>query len=161
MGVGSEKGKGTTITLKVPLTLAIIDWLMVRVGDGDYIFPLSAVEECVEFTRDEADRAHKRKMMELRGQMISYLSLCEHFKVNGERPPFEKIVIVDLNGKKIGLGVDYVIGKHQTVIKTLGGDIYRDIEGLSGATIKGDGTVALILDVNMLIQSVEQIKQGS
>ncbi len=151
--ISSKKGVGTTITLKLPLTLAIIDGLMVRIGEGDYVFPLSAVEECVELDRKDANKAWDRRMMELRGRMISYLSMRNYFGVSGEQPPYEKIVIVESNGNKIGLGVDYVVGQHQTVIKSLG-DVYRDVEGVSGATIKGDGDVALILDVNTLVQSV-------
>ncbi len=147
--VASHKGRGTTITLRIPLTLAIIDGLMVKIGEGDYIFPLYAVEECLELTRKQADRARKRHMMELRGKMVDYISLSDYFNATTQRPPFEKIVVVDSNGRKIGLGVDSVIGKHQTVIKSLG-HLYKSIPGLSGATIKGDGTIALIIDVNQL-----------
>ncbi len=155
--ISSKKGVGTTISLKLPLTLAIIDGLMVKIGDGDYVFPLSAVEECMELTRNEADKALKRNTMDLKGQMISYLSMRKIFEVNGGAPPFEKIVIVESDGNKIGLGVDFIVGQHQTVIKTLG-DMYGDIEGLSGATIKGDGDVALIIDTNALVKTVEQVK---
>ncbi len=150
--MSSRKGEGSTVSLKLPLTLAIIDGLMVRIGDGDYVFPLSSVEECVELTREEADRAKKRKMMDLRGTMTSYLSLREMFDINGERPPFEKIVIAESNGRRVGFGVDLIIGQHQTMLKTLG-EYYKDVEGVSGATIKGDGSVALMLDVNMLVRS--------
>ncbi len=152
--VASHKGKGTTITLKIPLTLAIIDGLMVKIGEGDYIFPLYAVEECLELTRKEADRARKRHMMELRGKMVDYISLSDYFNTATHRPPYEKIVVVDSNGKKIGLGVDSVIGKYQTVIKSLG-QLYKNSIGLSGATIKGDGTIALIIDVNQLGMSAK------
>lgn len=155
VSVTSEKGTGTKITLKVPLTLAIVDGLMVKIGEEDYVFPLSTVEECVEISRKEADKAQKRNMMDLRGKMVSYLSLYDYFQIEGHRPPYEKIIIVESNGKKIGLGVDSVVGKHQTVIKSLG-DLYKDIDGLSGATIKGDGTIALVLDVNMLSKSLKQ-----
>ncbi|MCP4693659.1 MAG: chemotaxis protein CheA, partial [Desulfobacterales bacterium] len=150
--ISSERGKGAVITLRLPLTLAIIDGLLVRIGSDDYVFPLSAVEECVELTREEAERARKRGMMDLRGHMVSFLSLREFLEVDGEPPEFEMIVIVEANGRKIGFAVDVVIGQHQTVIKTIG-DIYKDVKCVSGATIEGDGSVALILDVNMLIQS--------
>ncbi len=153
--MSSRKGEGSTVTMKLPLTLAIIDGLMVRIGDGDYVFPLSSVEECVELSRAEADRAKMRKMMDLRGSMTSYFSLRELFDVKSELPAYEKIVIVELNGRKVGFGVDLVIGQHQTVLKTLG-EYYKDVEGVSGATIKGDGSVALMLDVNMLVRSVAQ-----
>lgn len=160
VSVASKKKMGTKIMLKVPLTLAIVDGLMVKVGEGDYVFPLSAVEECVEVTRKEADRAKKRKMVELRGKMVRYMSLSDYFNTENSHTSYEKIVIVDSNGKKIGIGVDSVVGKMQTVVKSIG-DIYKDVKGLSGATIKGDGTIALVLDVNTLSRSISQSAESN
>ncbi|MCP4348841.1 MAG: chemotaxis protein CheA [Desulfobacterales bacterium] len=152
--ITSKKGLGTTTTLKLPLTLAIIDGLLVSTGEGYFVFPLSAVEECVEQGRKDAATARGSNIISFRGKTVSYLSLRELFNIEGEHPDLEQVVIAGANSQKVGFGVDRVIGQHQTVIKALG-RVYRNIEGVSGATILGDGTVALILDVNKLVQSAE------
>jgi two-component system chemotaxis sensor kinase CheA len=157
--ISSEKGAGTTITLKLPLTLAIIDGLLVEIGDDYYVMPLSLVEECVELTRDDVARAHGRQIANVRGEIVPYISLREQFSFNGDKPDIEQIVIVSIKNQRVGFVVDDVVGEHQTVIKTLG-KFYKDVEGLSGATILGDGTVALILDVPKLFQKVEQEEIG-
>ena len=90
-------------------------------------------------------------MMTFRGEAFSFFDMRQNLDIGGEPPEIQKVVLVDVRGEKNGLGVDQVIGQHQTVIKTLS-QIYRDIEGFSGATILGDGTLALILDVNRLTQ---------
>jgi len=153
--ISSTKGVGTTITLKLPLTLAIIDGLLVKIAADYYVIPLSVVVECVELTREDVARAHGRQIANVRGEIVPYISLREAFRVYGSKPAIEQIVIVGIDDHRIGFVVDDVIGEHQTVIKTLG-KFYRDIEGLSGATILGDGTVALILDVPKLFQKAEQ-----
>ena len=99
--------------------------------------------------RKELDYARKTNIMDLRGKVLPYLSLREIFEIEGGRPDFERVIITDTIGEKIGFGVDKVIGHHKTVIKPLG-KMYKDIEGVAGATILGDGLVALILDVNKL-----------
>ncbi|MCP4112132.1 MAG: chemotaxis protein CheA [Desulfobacteraceae bacterium] len=148
--ISSTKGVGTTFTLKMPLTLVITDGLLVRIGEGFFVAPLSAVEECVEISRNEAEKAGERSMMKFREEIIPYLSLREMFNANGEKPLVEQVVIVEINNQRAGFGVDRVIGQHQTVIKTLG-RFYDKVKGVSGATILGDGTVALILDVHQLL----------
>ncbi len=153
--VESRAGKGTKITLKLPLTLAIIDGLMVKVGEGFFVLPLSVVEECVGCTRKEVIRARERRIMNIRGEAVSYLRLRELFNVDGDVNDSEQVVVVEAGGERTGLGVDQVVGKHQTVIKSLG-RIYKDIEGTSGATILGDGTVALILDIPELAKLGEE-----
>jgi two-component system, chemotaxis family, sensor kinase CheA len=152
--VSSQKEIGTTITLKLPLTLAIIDGLLVKVGDGHYVLPLSIVEECVELTREDVARAHGRHITHVRGGIVPYIRLREHFAVNGNAPEVEQIVITESPGGNIGFVVDSVIGEHQTVIKNMG-RMYRNVDVISGATILGDGTVALIMDVPKLLQGVE------
>jgi two-component system chemotaxis sensor kinase CheA len=153
--INSKKGSGTTMTLRLPLTLAIIDGLLVEIGEDYYVMPLSLVEECVELTRDDVARAHGRQIANVRGEIIPYISLREEFIIDGDKPDIEQIVIVSINNQRVGFVVDDVVGEHQTVIKTLG-TFYKDVEGLSGATILGDGTVALILDVPKLFQKVQQ-----
>ena len=156
VAIESEKGAWTRISLKLPLTLAIIDGLLVRTGEETFIIPLLAVEECVELDREEVARACKLEMMNLRGEIVPYLRLRELFEINVAQIPLERVVIVEAkNGAKVGLGVDQVVGRHQTVIKSLG-EFYKDVKGISGATILGDGTVALILDIPMLVRAAGQ-----
>ena len=152
--VDSEKGKGTVITLKLPLTLAIIEGLLVKIGEGYFVVPLSSIEECVELPKAELAKVKRQSMMNLRDEIVPFLNLRELFDIVGPPPAIEQIVIAEAHGDRVGFGVDHVVGQIQTVIKSLG-KMYRDIIGLSGATILGDGTVALILDVVQLVQTVE------
>ena len=149
--VSSEPGQGTAITLKLPLTLAIIDGLLVKMAEERYIVPLSAVEECVELTRAEDRRSDGRSFLNIRGEIVAFVRLRRLFEVAGEAPEIQKVVIVGLGESRIGLVVDQVLGQHQTVIKSLS-RLHDDQEGFSGATILGDGSVALILDVPHLVK---------
>ncbi len=159
--ISSAKGSGTTITLKLPLTLAIIDGLLVKIGDAHFVIPLSFVEECVELTREDVNNAHGRKLVFLRKSIVPYIRLRDRFSVSGEAPAAEQVVIIETVDDKIGFVVDKVIGQHQTVIKNLG-KIYRNVTGISGATILGDGTIALIVDVPRIVKASvsEEISQA-
>ncbi|NDY57087.1 chemotaxis protein CheA [Desulfovibrio sulfodismutans] len=148
--IDSVPGQGTTITVRLPLTLAIIDGLQIQTGREFYVAPLSLVEECVDLPRDEAGEGDK--IINLRGEIVPYIRLRDFFGIDGCPPDVEQVVVSSVEGSRVGLVVDRVIGEHQTVIKSLG-RIYRDVEGLSGATIKGDGTMALILDVPGLLRA--------
>jgi two-component system chemotaxis sensor kinase CheA len=152
--IQSEKGKGTTVTVKLPLTLAIVEGLLVNIGEDHFVLPLSIVEECVELTREDIKKSHGRNIAHVRGEIVPYISLRKEFNIEGEPPDVEQIVITGANGERVGFVVDNVIGEHQTVIKNLG-KLYSDIEGISGATILGNGSVALIVDVLKMIQNVE------
>lgn len=152
----SQRGKGTTIILKLPLTLAIIDGLLVTIQEQYYVLPMSFVEECVELTAADKKNSHGRQIATVRGELVPYINLRDHFLIEGEPPAGEEqIVITEADGKRIGFVVDAVIGGHQTVIKNLG-TYYRNVEGVSGATILGDGTVALILNVPRLVRCAER-----
>lgn len=152
--IDSKPGKGTTITIRLPLTLAIIDGLQVQVGDEFYVIPLSLVEECVELARQEMDEEDSgQRILHLRGEIVPYIHIRDWFQIEGEQPPIEQIVITGVEGSRIGIVVDTVIGEHQTVIKSLS-RVYKDVEGISGATIKGDGSIALILDVPSLVRRI-------
>ncbi|KAB1441210.1 chemotaxis protein CheA [Pseudodesulfovibrio senegalensis] len=152
--IDSRVGKGTTITIRLPLTLAIIDGLQVQVGNEFYVIPLSLVEECVELNRAEIEETEGgHTLLHLRGEIVPYIHLRDFFMVEGEQPSIEQIVITGVEGSRVGIVVDTVIGEHQTVIKSLS-RVYKDVEGISGATIKGDGSIALILDVPSLVRRI-------
>ncbi len=153
--IASIRGTGTTITLKLPLTLAIIDGFLTKTGEEHFIFPLSSVEECIELTREQAAKANGRRLVNVRGHIVPFIRLREQFVMAGNTPAIEQIVIVREEGRRVGFAVDTVIGQHQTVLKSLG-KFYKDVEGISGATILGDGTVALILDLPNLISQAEK-----
>lgn len=152
--IGSREGAGTTVTIKLPLTLAIVEGLLVNIGDANFVLPLSTVEECVELTREDVKKSHGRNIANIRGEIVPYIRLRREFKIAGQTPPIEQIVVAGVNGNRIGFVVDKVIGGHQTVIKKLG-NIYKNVEAISGATILGDGTVALIVDVAKVVKNVE------
>jgi two-component system chemotaxis sensor kinase CheA len=154
--ISSRRGKGTVFTLKLPLTLAIIDGLLVRIGTGFFIFPLSAVEECIELHQRDSEKAHGRNLINVRGDILPYIKLRERFAVTGQAPEIEKIVLTEADGQRVGFLVDEVVGEHQTVIKALG-RMYRDVRGLSGATVLGDGNIALILDLPQLVKNEESL----
>ncbi len=150
--ISSRKGEGTTITIRLPLTLAIIESLLVKIGGGSYVIPLSMVEECIELTGVDIARAHGRHLAGVRGGFVSYIPLRDRFGIEVDPPDIQQIVITESAGERVGLLVDTVIGEHQTVIKSLG-KAYRGVQGISGATILGDGSVALILDVPNLVKT--------
>lgn len=152
--IDSHPGVGTDIRIRLPLTLAIIEGLQVDIVGAKFIFPLSLVEECVELKREDAESVNGRRLANVRGELIPYISLRNWFSVVGDRPLIEQIVITNMGGHRVGFVVDYVVGEHQTVIKSLG-KVYRGIEGISGATILGDGSVALILDAAKLVMIAE------
>jgi len=156
--VHGKKGQGTVFTIRLPLTLAIIDGLLVKIADEFFVLPLSAVEECVEIRRREADAFHGRNLARVRGELVPYINLRQQFLLGVDSPDIEQVVVVNIDGQRVGFLVDSVIGEHQTVIKNLG-KFYRDIKGLSGATILGDGTVALILDLQQLYRVAHDAEQ--
>lgn len=151
--IASKPGFGTTITIKLPLTLAIIDGLQIKVQDEYYVIPLSLVEECVELARASDTGRREQRIIHLRGEIVPFIRVREWFDIPGQAPDIEQVVITSFGASRIGIVVDHVIGEHQTVIKSLG-RVYREIEGISGATIKGDGSMALILDIPRLVRTV-------
>jgi two-component system, chemotaxis family, sensor kinase CheA len=148
--VTTEAGHGTQITLRLPLTLAIIEGLLVRVADARYVIPLTAVEECVELSAADDLRSKGRSFLNIRGDLVPFLRLRELFEENGNPDAHQKVVVVAAGDVRVGLVVDQIIGSHQTVIKSLS-KLHADVSSFSGATILGDGAVALILDVLNLI----------
>jgi two-component system chemotaxis sensor kinase CheA len=148
--VVTAPNQGTTITLRLPLTLAIIEGLLVRVADTRYVIPLTAVEECVELSDLDNERSEGRSFLNIRGDLIPFLRLRELFSETGRPDAYQKIVIVSTGDARVGLVVDQIIGSHQTVIKSLS-RLHADVVTFSGATILGDGAVALILDIPHIV----------
>jgi two-component system, chemotaxis family, sensor kinase CheA len=153
--ITSQPGQNTDITLRLPLTLAIIDGLLVRVGLGRYVIPLSAIEECVELSAQDDTRSRGHTFLNIRGSLVPFMRLREVFATGTEPDQFQKVVIVAAGEQRVGLVVDQVIGDHQTVIKSLS-KLHADLGAFSGATILGDGTVALILEVAHLVEHGQQ-----
>jgi two-component system chemotaxis sensor kinase CheA len=151
--VTSKPGQGSTVTLRLPLTLAIIDGLLVRVGDARYVMPLANTVECVELTQKDIDSAHGNHLANIRGELIAYIRLSEYLQTGTPRPEIEQLMVTETEHGRFGIVVDQVLGDHQTVIKNLG-RLYRNVQVISGATILGDGSVALILDLPRLVQNV-------
>ncbi len=151
----SNPGEGSQIALRIPLTLAIIDGLLVRVGEARYVIPLAAVEECVELSSEQDARSVGRSVITLRDRLVPFIRLRGLFASRRPADPHQKIVVV-VNGKeRVGLVVDQILGDHQTVIKSMSG-LHSDVETFSGATILGDGGVALILDVPHLVKAAQR-----
>jgi two-component system chemotaxis sensor kinase CheA len=153
--VNSRPGAGTSVMLRLPLTLAIIDGLLVSVGDARFVLPLANTLECIELTREDIARANGKRVVNLRGELIPYISLRQHFSIAGKHPEIEQIMVVETENGRFGLAVDQVLGNCQTVIKSLG-RFYRNVQAVSGATILGNGSVALILDSERMFKDVER-----
>lgn len=148
--VKSVSGQGSTITLRIPLTLAIIEGLLVRVGEGRYVIPLAAVEECLELSLEEDLRSRGRSIITLRERLVPFLRLRDLFATGTKPDTYQKIVVVGTGSERVGLVVDQIVGNHQTVIKAMS-PLHRNVAAFAGATILGDGSVALILDIAQLI----------
>ncbi len=149
--VASAPGRGTTITLRVPLTLAIIQGFRVGVGDQVYILPLDAVVECLELPPGEGAGGAATGVVAVRGRALPYLRLRSLFGLPGQAAGRENVVVMRHGGAVAGLAVDALLGESSTVIKPLGA-MFRDVPGVSGSSILGDGRVALILDVGGLLR---------
>jgi two-component system chemotaxis sensor kinase CheA len=149
--VKSEEGIGTTVTVRLPLTLAIIDGFLVGLGKSAFVVPLDMMEECVEFS---AEPGHD--YTNLRGQVLPFIRLRELFEVEGAAAERQNIVVVKHAGRRAGLVVDMLLGEFQTVIKPLG-KMFNRVKCISGSTILGSGEVALILDVPALVQQASQV----
>ena len=148
--ITSKPGDGSEVSLRIPLTLAIIDGLLVRVGQGCYVIPLSAVEECLELSLEDDLRSRGRSFISLRDSLVPFLRLRELFRTGTQPDPYQKMVVISTGAERVGLVVDQIIGDHQTVIKSMS-KLHHDVATFSGATILGDGSVALILDVTHLV----------
>jgi two-component system, chemotaxis family, sensor kinase CheA len=149
--VRSREDAGTTVTIRLPLTVAILQGFAVRVGEETYVIPMDSVLECDELRVADGIQTEGGGVVYLRGEAVPYLRLRHHFAVGGTPPARESVVIVRDDRLRAGLAVDALLGESQAVIKPLGGPL-RGTPGLGGATVRGDGSVALILDVPALLR---------
>jgi two-component system chemotaxis sensor kinase CheA len=158
--VDTEPGVGSRFTIRLPLTLAIIDGFLTGVGKASYVIPLDMVVECIEL----AGTSEERDYLNLRGEVLPFVRLRELFEANGQKPVRENVVVVQYAGQKAGIVVDQLLGEFQTVIKPLG-TLFRHMRGIGGSTILGSGEVALILDVQALVsrcaKAEEQLAHSS
>lgn len=154
ISISSVAGKGTTFSIRLPLTLAIIDGFMLGVADSHYLVPLDVVHECVELPREQ-QHALRSGYIELREEALPLLSLRQYFSLNGAEGRRQNVLVVQLSGRKVGLVVDELIGQMQTVIKPLG-PMFEGLRGISGSSIMGSGEVALMLDLPVLLEDIER-----
>lgn len=153
--IESEPDLYTRIVLELPLTLAIIEGMLVEAGEEKFILPLSTVESCVEFTHEDRERKTNGRVIRYRESLLPYVRIRDTYDIPGDLPEIEQIVVLNIKNQQFGITVDTVVGSHQTVIKNLG-QIYNQAQGVTGATILGDGSIALILDPMKLIQQSGQ-----
>jgi two-component system chemotaxis sensor kinase CheA len=146
--VSSREGQGTTVTVRLPLTLAIIDGFLVQVGASVFVVPLDMIEECIEYATEPG-----QDYTNLRGQVLPLVRLRQLFRIDGASTRRESIVVLKFGNHRAGMVVDTLLGEFQTVIKPLS-PMFSEVKCISGSTILGSGEVALILDVAALMHSV-------
>lgn len=153
--VETTPGKGSSFILKIPLTLAIIEGMMVQIGGNKYVIPVSGVEECIEYQPTDNNDFLCSHII-ARDEYLPCINMRKYFEIEGELPDEQQVVVVNDQNSKIGIIVDHILGNHQTVIKPIG-KLFKRIEGLSGSTILGDGSVALILDIFKLSDIIRKM----
>ena len=153
--IASTEGVGTTVTVRLPLTLAIINGFQVGIGKSVFVIPMDMVEECIEFHEQPGC-----DWVDLRGQPLPFVRLRERFGIDGGAARRRSVVVVRYGGRKAGLVVDQLLGEFQTVIKPLG-KVFAGARFLSGSSILGNGEVALILDMAALLAGVETESQAA
>ncbi len=149
VSVSSELGEGTTITISLPLTLSIIDGMLVRIADVDYIIPLSVIDTIFAVEHEKIVSSFQN-VINIEGVQYPFYYLRDEFAIPGDAPEREEIIMVKYEDRKIGIVVDNITGEYQAVLKPLG-KLYRNQDIFSGASILGDGTVALVLDTHKVI----------
>ena len=148
--IDSKLGQGTTVTLRLPLTLAIIDGLLIEIADERYTLPMSSVKEIFELPLDKRIASRNGDYLDIRGQFVPFVRLRHLFDCEGEPPTEQNVVVVESGDARMGVVVDRIIGTNQTVIKQVS-KLQQGARAISGATILGDGTVSLIVDVAQLL----------
>jgi two-component system, chemotaxis family, sensor kinase CheA len=148
--VESTPGKGTSFIFRLPLTLALIDGLLVETAGGKFVVPLAQVEECVSLNGTSPALARERPCVSVRGELVPMISLRTLFRTNGALPARQELLLTRHAGQRVGVAVDRLVGRVQAVIQSLGEGLHG-LTRFSGATILGDGSVSLILDLSALV----------
>lgn len=154
--VDSEVDAGTTITIKLPLTLSIIDGLLVSINKSAYVIPLAAIDKIYAVEKNTIYKSFNN-LVSLDGKQIPFFSLRKEFHLDQSDEDLEQVVVINFEDNSVGLVVDFVIGEYQAVLKPLGKH-YKSHDIFSGATILGDGTVALVMDSNKIIKDFAKIQ---
>jgi two-component system, chemotaxis family, sensor kinase CheA len=150
VAVESSPGKGTAFIFRLPLTLALIDGLLVETAGGKYVVPLAQVEECVDLDGTRSALAEGRPCVAVRGELVPMVSLRKLFHADGPIPARQELLLTRHAGQRVGVAVDRLVGRVQAVIQSLGEGLHG-LNRFSGATILGDGSVSLILDLSALV----------
>jgi two-component system chemotaxis sensor kinase CheA len=151
IAIRSERGKGTTFTVRLPLTVAIISGFTVGVGDESYVIPMESVEECMDLPAAERASSEESGLLNLRGAPLSYVRLRDLFSLEGKTVARPSVVVLRHDTRRLGLVVDALLGETQAVVKPLNGNL-ASVPGVAGSTILGSGRVAFILNVPALIE---------
>jgi len=149
VSISTEHKKGTTITIKLPLTLSIIDGLLVMIDNTYFVIPLASIDKCLEFNHNTLMNAVNNLIFVNNGH-IPFAYLRKEFNINTAAPEIEQVIVIEYGDIQFGLAVDHIVGEYQAVLNSLG-KMFKNQDIISGATILGDGTVALVMDPNKII----------
>lgn len=152
--IDSKKSKGTTITIRLPLTLAIIDGFLTKVGDTYIIVPLDMLVECIELNKKTKSQMHNNNYINLRGRVLPLLNISEYFNIAQSDTSRSNVIVIQYGGQRMGIIVDELLGELQTVIKPMG-RLFKGLKYFSGSTILGSGEVALIMDIPVMLTMME------
>ena len=150
--INSTPGKGSVFTIRLPLTLAIIDGFLIQSGETKYIIPLEMIQECIELSSGYKEQMKGNKFINLRDSILPLLNVRDYFKEEETQSERDNVVVVRYGEYKMGLQVDELYGEFQTVIKPLG-EVFENVPGISGGTILGSGEIALIFDIPKLMEN--------
>jgi len=153
--IDSTEGAGTTVELRLPLSLSVIEGFWIDVAGTDYVLPLDEVVECLALPETRRDAAESEGILDLRGEPLAYTYLGDVLGAAGKAGSGGKIVVVRYRSGRVGIGVDAIHGERQTVIKPLG-RLFRSVPGISGSTMRPDGGVAFVIDIDRLLRSVSR-----
>jgi two-component system chemotaxis sensor kinase CheA len=153
VSVHNRPGHGLTVSIRVPLTVAVIQGFGVQVGRETYILPVDAIRECIDADPKRRMSSELGGVVELRGKPLPFIDLARHFALAGSAERRSTIVVLEHGSQRAGLEVDALLGEVQTVIKPLG-PLFASAKNLAGSAVMADGRVALVLDVGSLLRSV-------